>query len=62
MTYREQAEALVKEMTLEEKASFCSGSDFWHLKALDRLGLASVMVTDGPHGLRKQAAEADNLA
>lgn len=61
MTYREQAEALVKEMTLEEKASFCSGSDFWHLKALDRLGLASVMVTDGPHGLRKQAAEADNL-
>ncbi|HIT89320.1 MAG TPA: glycoside hydrolase family 3 C-terminal domain-containing protein [Candidatus Merdenecus merdavium] len=52
---------LVKEMTLEEKAGMCSGLDFWHLKGVDRLGIPSVMVTDGPHGLRKQAEEADHL-
>lgn len=52
---------LVKDMTLEEKAGMCSGLDFWNLKGVDRLGIPSVMVTDGPHGLRKQAAEADHL-
>ncbi|MCC8023536.1 MAG: glycoside hydrolase family 3 C-terminal domain-containing protein, partial [Clostridiales bacterium] len=52
---------LVSRMTLEEKASLCSGKDFWHLKGVERLGLSSVMVTDGPHGLRKQAGESDHL-
>ncbi|HEY5680426.1 MAG TPA: glycoside hydrolase family 3 C-terminal domain-containing protein [Pseudomonadales bacterium] len=55
-----EAAALVAEMTLEEKAGLCSGRDFWHLKPVARLGLPSVMVTDGPHGLRKQDAEADH--
>jgi beta-glucosidase len=55
-----EAAALVAEMTLEEKAGLCSGEDFWHLKSVARLGLPSVMVTDGPHGLRKQDAEADH--
>jgi len=45
---------LLKELTLEEKASLCSGKDFWTTKAVHRLGLASWMMTDGPHGLRKQ--------
>lgn len=51
---------IIKELTLEEKASLCSGLDFWHLNAVERLGVPSVMVTDGPHGLRKQASAADH--
>ena len=52
---------LVSQMTLEEKAGMCSGLDFWHLKSVDRLGIPSVMVSDGPHGLRKQDDKADHL-
>ncbi|MBT2742945.1 glycoside hydrolase family 3 C-terminal domain-containing protein [Bacillus sp. ISL-77] len=52
---------LISQMTLEEKASLCSGLDFWHLKGIERLGIPSLMVTDGPHGLRKQAEGADHL-
>lgn len=55
------AKELVKQMTLEEKAGLCSGHDFWHLKSVERLGLNRIMVTDGPHGLRKQAEDADHL-
>ena len=53
--------AIISQMTLEEKAGMCSGSDFWHLKGVERLGIPKVMVSDGPHGLRKQAEEADHL-
>lgn len=52
---------LIKKMTLEEKVSMCSGSDFWHTQAIERLGIPFIMVSDGPHGLRKQDLEADNL-
>ncbi|MDD7738868.1 MAG: glycoside hydrolase family 3 N-terminal domain-containing protein, partial [Lachnospiraceae bacterium] len=52
---------LINQMTLEEKASLCSGLDFWHTKGIERLGIPSVMVTDGPHGLRKQVEAADHL-
>lgn len=52
---------LVSKMTLEEKAGMCSGSDFWHLKGVERLGIPRVMVTDGPHGLRKQDQSGDHL-
>ena len=45
----------LSKMTLEEKASLCSGQDFWHLKGVERLGIRPIMVTDGPHGLRKSA-------
>ncbi len=45
---------LIAEMTIEEKAGLCSGADFWHTKKVDRLGIPDVMVSDGPHGLRKQ--------
>lgn len=55
------AKELVKQMTLEEKAGLCSGKDFWHLKGVERLGLNPIMVTDGPHGLRKQTGDSDHL-
>ena len=52
---------LVSQMTLEEKAGLCSGDDFWHTKAVERLGIPRSMVSDGPHGLRKQDEAADHL-
>lgn len=48
-------------MTLEEKAGLCSGRDFWHTKAVERLGIPEVMVSDGPHGLRKQDQSIENV-
>ena len=52
---------LISQMTLEEKAGLCSGLDFWHLKGVERLGIPPIMVTDGPHGLRKQEQSADHV-
>ncbi|KHL92168.1 glycosyl hydrolase family 3 [Paenibacillus sp. IHB B 3415] len=52
---------LISQMTLEEKAGLCSGLDFWNTKGIERLGIPSLMVTDGPHGLRKQQGSADHL-
>ena len=52
---------LISKMTLEEKASLCSGADNWHTKEIKRLNIPSVMMVDGPHGLRKQEGETDHL-
>lgn len=52
---------IIQELTLEEKAGFCSGKDFWHFKGVERLGIPSIMVCDGPHGLRKQEGEVDMM-
>ncbi|HMS36218.1 MAG TPA: glycoside hydrolase family 3 N-terminal domain-containing protein, partial [Arachnia sp.] len=49
------------DLTLEEKASLTSGADFWTTKAVDRVGIPSMMLTDGPHGLRKQGGATDHL-
>ena len=57
MKYKE----LISKMTLEEKASLCSGADFWHTKEIARLGIPSMMMSDGPHGLRKQDVTSDHL-
>lgn len=47
-----QAE-IVNKMTLEQKAAFLSGFDYWHLEESPEFGLPKINVTDGPHGLRK---------
>ena len=53
---RESAAAL----PLDEQVALCSGEGMWHLRAVPSLDLESVMVTDGPHGLRKQDPDDDN--
>ena len=58
---KEKMSQILSQLTLEEKASLCSGLDFWRTQPVERLGVPSVMVSDGPHGLRKQAGVSDQL-
>ena len=44
---------LLAAMTLEERVSLLAGRDFWSLNGVERLGVPSIVVTDGPYGLRK---------
>ena len=52
---------MLKQLTIEEKISLCSGADFWHTEKMEKLNLPAVMMCDGPHGLRKQEGEGDHL-
>jgi beta-glucosidase len=61
MSTPSNASSLIGQLTLEEKASLCLGSDFWHTAPVERLGIAAIMVSDGPHGLRTQPEEADHV-
>lgn len=54
-------EKTIREMTLEEKIAFCTGKDMWHTKEYPNHGIDSIMMTDGPHGLRCQKNKGDNL-
>jgi beta-glucosidase len=54
-----EAQDIVARMTLEEKASLCSGADFWHTQGVERLGVPAITVTDGPHGVRLQSGPSD---
>ena len=57
MKYKE----IIDRMTLQEKIALCSGKDFWHTKDFEKYGIPSMMMCDGPHGLRKQEDAADML-
>lgn len=54
-------QAMIKKMRLEEKIALCSGQDFWHTKAFEQHNIPSIMMSDGPHGIRKQEADTDML-
>ncbi|MBR5825665.1 MAG: glycoside hydrolase family 3 C-terminal domain-containing protein [Clostridia bacterium] len=49
---------ILDELTLDEKLSLLSGKTFWLTKDIDRVGIPSVWMSDGPHGLRKEKASA----
>ncbi|MEX8495234.1 glycoside hydrolase family 3 C-terminal domain-containing protein [Sphaerotilus sp.] len=51
--FRDQADALVAQMSVEEQALLLSGDGWWQTHGIERLGLAPMVVSDGPHGLRK---------
>lgn len=46
---------IIDQMTLEEKCFLLSGKDFWQTRPVERLGIHSMTLSDGPHGVRKQA-------
>lgn len=52
---------IVNNMTLEEKVVLTSGANFWNTEGIPHLDIPSIMLTDGPHGLRKQGGKADHL-
>lgn len=47
-----QVQSLLAELTLEEKDSLLSGKNFWETVPIERLGIPSIVMTDGPHGVR----------
>ena len=52
---------IIKEMTLEEKISFCTGANFWHTKGMEKYEIPSIMMCDGPHGVRCQKNASDMI-
>ncbi len=56
-----KAQHILNQLTTEEKVMLQVGMDNWHTMPIDRVGLPSIMVCDGPHGLRKQLNSGDHL-
>lgn len=52
---------LLSLLSLEEKAALLSGRDFWTTQPVDKAGIASIVMTDGPHGVRRQVGATDHL-
>lgn len=56
---QEKIEELLSKLTLKEKVSLLSGKDQWHTMSIERLGIRSVTMSDGPHGVRTEARDVD---
>ena len=56
-----EIESLVGELTLEEKAALCSGISMWETTPIKRLGIPSIFMADGPHGLRKEREDSKGM-
>lgn len=52
---------IISQMSLEEKCYMFSGKDFWLTRSVERIGIKSIMLADGPHGVRKQEGRGDQL-
>lgn len=53
--------SIIEQMTIEEKASLMSGKDFWQTQEINRLSIPSLFLADGPHGIRRQAVDGDQI-
>ena len=53
--------ALIENLTLEEKCHLLSGRDFWNTVGIESKGVPSIMLSDGPHGVRRQEGSGDQL-
>lgn len=60
-TSRSSAQSVVTGLDVETRARILSGKSFWHLEPIPSADLVEIMVTDGPHGLRRQETSADHL-
>ena len=57
----ERVETLLKKLTMREKISLLSGEDSWHTVPIERLGIPSLVMTDGPHGVRSSQPETGRI-